>query len=200
MRVRSVERLLLLDELSTREMGYLRWTWSGLSVIYLSAGLMETLSSGFNPAERPQVMNGTASAADWSGCAKRFGHIVFGILCGGERGAVSDETAYDSTRECAASAVRGGCGNVLSWQPMLVAASGEEQVVGRIEMAGGGEDGQLWIALLEEAGCESYLLAIAYRLARQDAQFVEVWGDPVDERQQARAHDPNTFRRQQFPA
>ena len=130
------------------------------------------------------------------------------LLCGVGSfggGIALDEPAQEGAGERAASAVGGAGFDKDAGEPDIFAGWGQEEVVGWVEMASGGEDAEAGSLFFRDLGLESVagagqIVALGDGKAGEDGELGQVWRDPVDEREQPVAEERNSFRIEQFPA
>jgi hypothetical protein len=115
---------------------------------------------------------------------------------GGLEGRVAeDEVGEEGAGQGASGAVGGAGFDVDTRDPVGLAGGQEEEVVGGVEVAAGGEDaGALAFAALGDLGLESAagvgdLVAADDLLSDECGELVDVGGDPVDEGEEALTED-----------
>src|SRR5260370_4651034 len=96
-------------------------------------------------SQGPEVVEGAVAVSDGAGGADGLGYVLLGSLSRCVGGVAQDEAAQEGAGECAAGSVGGGGDDVLSREPVDLAYGDEEEVVWRIEVTGGGEDGEIEI-------------------------------------------------------
>ena len=79
-------------------------------------------------------------------------------------------------------------------------ACGDEEVVWRIEVAGGGEDFEIGVGSLELVRGFRQVFATGDGMAGEEAEFFQVGGYPVGQREEAVAELGEAFGVEQFPA
>src|SRR6266851_5748953 len=151
-------------------------------------------------SQGPEVVEGAVAVADGAGGADGLGYVLLGSLSGCVGGVAQDEAAQEGAGEGAAGPVGGGGDDVFAGEPVDLACGDEEEVVRRIEVAGGGEDVEIGVGSLELVSSFGEVFAAGDGMAGEEAEFFQVGGDPVDQREEAVAELSEAFGVEQFPA
>ncbi len=151
-------------------------------------------------SQGPEVVEGAVAVSDGAGGADGLGYVLLGSLSRCVGGVAQDEAAQEGAGEGAAGSVGGGGDDVFAGQPVDLACGGEEEVVWRIEVAGGGEDFEIGVGSLELVRGFRQVFAPGDGMASEEAEFFQVGGYPVDQRKQEAAELSEAFGVEQFPA
>jgi hypothetical protein len=89
---------------------------------------------------------------------------------------------------------------VFARKPVECAGIRQEEVVGWVKVAGGGEDVQASEGVLEGLGCGREVVAGDNGQSGEETKLGQVWGDPVDQRYEAGSEESDSFVGEQFPA
>lgn len=89
---------------------------------------------------------------------------------------------------------------MLAGEPVGLPIGGEEQVVGRVEMASGDEDGEVGAGCLQALCCMGHVGPYGDWQAGESGQLVQIGGDAGDERQKSGSEQGESVWVEQFPA